>query len=291
MSASILFAIGLPGCSVAGFTSPAIYAHAPTPAAPVSDGMRMAAPGYGGPSDASRPAPAAVMGLGPLRMTADFVALPSTPLVTPEAILTEHEPKTAAKATRFDLTGGVDFDPFGPNFWALSPELQTVAAQLSASRLTRPYEETRSFGAQFNFEAPASTTGLGFDVGFSPRAGYRREGEFEVRSFGAEFRFGPDINLRGDGAAAKSWYVFAGADGEALMWDAGSRGLGFELGSDLRLYDQVTVGDLQAGVAIQRFGGQFSLSYIRRQVEWFDANGQGVSLTEDFGGVSFALRR
>ena len=58
----------------------------------------------------------------------------------------------------------------------------------------------------------------------------------------------------------------------------------------MSLTDQVTVGDLQAGVSVQRSGGELSLSYIRREVKYSDRN-VSISETEDFAGVSFTMRR
>jgi hypothetical protein len=47
---------------------------------------------------------------------------------------------------------------------------------------------------------------------------------------------------------------------------------------------------MQAGISLQRGGGQLSFSYIRREVEYREQN-MGASETEDFAGVSFTLRR
>jgi len=57
------------------------------------------------------------------------------------------------------------------------------------------------------------------------------------------------------------------------------------------LRDQVTVGDLQAGVSVQRGPGQLSLSYIRREVSYHERGMRGASENEDFAGVSFTLKR
>lgn len=54
--------------------------------------------------------------------------------------------------------------------------------------------------------------------------------------------------------------------------------------------DQVTVGDLQAGLSIQRAGGELSLSYIRREMKFSDRN-RSLSDTEDFAGITFTMRR
>ena len=58
----------------------------------------------------------------------------------------------------------------------------------------------------------------------------------------------------------------------------------------MALRDQVTVGDMQAGVSFTRGDGQLSLSYIRREVEYKERGIRGEE-TEDFAGVSFTLRR
>jgi hypothetical protein len=60
--------------------------------------------------------------------------------------------------------------------------------------------------------------------------------------------------------------------------------------NDMALRDKVTVGDMQAGVSINRAGGQLSLSYIRREVEYRERN-LGASENEDFAGVSFTIKR
>ncbi|MEO1568397.1 MAG: hypothetical protein AAFR94_04155, partial [Pseudomonadota bacterium] len=58
----------------------------------------------------------------------------------------------------------------------------------------------------------------------------------------------------------------------------------------MALRDKVTVGDVQAGVALHRGLGELSLSYIHREIEWSDRNG-GASTNEDFAGISFTMRR
>ena len=88
---------------------------------------------------------------------------------------------------------------------------------------------------------------------------------------------------------ADSWYVFAGTDNEALVWEAGEYGLS-NVTNAMALRDQVTVGDLQAGVSVQRGSGQLSFSYIRREVEYHERN-MGASENEDFAGVSFTIKR
>lgn len=173
--------------------------------------------------------------------------------------------------------------------WSGSDAVQSFQGSLSAARLLQPVVNDRSFTAEFAIGATRAETGLAFDLNVVPSLSYEREGQFATRSVGAEIRLGRDFDQRGTAAVADSWYVFAGTEGEALVWEAGEYGFS-NVTSAMALRDQVTVGDLQAGVSIQRGQGQLSLSYIRREVEWRDRNG-GASTNEDFAGLSFTLKR
>lgn len=167
--------------------------------------------------------------------------------------------------------------------------LQGVSADLAVARLSPAFEVERSFGGEITLSAGADFTGLPLDVGIAPRAAFRKEGAYRSRRFGAEFRLGEGLDERGRDSSARSWYVFAGADGEALCWDVGDKGITAD--DSVRLRDQVTVGDLQAGVSMQTGGGQLSFSYIRREVSYTDASTIAGRETEDFAGLSFTIRR
>lgn len=173
--------------------------------------------------------------------------------------------------------------------WSTSDGVQSFIARRDAARLIQPTEQDKAFAAEFELGASRAQTGLAFDVNFVPSVSYVQEGEFATRSVGAEVRLGRDFDQRGTSAVADSWYIFAGTEGEALVWEAGEYGMNNFTGA-VALRDQVTVGDLQAGVSVQRGPGQLSLSYIRREVEWRDRSG-GASEVEDFAGVSFTIRQ
>lgn len=173
--------------------------------------------------------------------------------------------------------------------WSGSDAVQEFQGSLSAARVLQPVRSDKSFSAEFAFGATREETGLAFDLNLVPSLSYQEEGQFATRSVGAEIRLGRDFDQRGTSAVADSWYVFAGTEGEALVWEAGEYGFS-NVTSAMALRDQVTVGDLQAGVSIQRGQGQLSLSYIRREVEWRDRTG-GASTNEDFAGLSFTLKR
>ena len=173
--------------------------------------------------------------------------------------------------------------------WTGSPALVALAAERSKLRMGAPTQIEKDIAAEVAFAAPSAVTGLKFDVGVAPRIAVRDDGELLSQRVGGEVRIGRDLNILDKNGQPQGWYIFAGADGEALVWDAGKTSFAPNL-NDMSLTDQITVGDMQAGVSIQRAGGELSLSYIRREVKYSDRNGS-FSNTEDFAGVSFTMRR
>ena len=77
--------------------------------------------------------------------------------------------------------------------------------------------------------------------------------------------------------------MFAGADGEAICWDVGDKGASL---SGLALRDQISVGDVQAGVAFQKAGGELSIGYVHREV-----SAENASAKMDFAAISFTMKR
>lgn len=159
-------------------------------------------------------------------------------------------------------------------------------ARKSANLIT-PVRSVKEFDASLSLSAGDAQTGFGFDVGLVPRVSVRKDGEFETRRFGGEIRIGQNFDQRGEDVDAKSWYLFAGADGEALVYEPYSER---NWSNSMALRDQVTVGDMQAGVSFTQGGGQLSVSYIRREVSYSERGIRGEEV-EDFAGVSFTLRR
>jgi len=251
-------------------------------AVPISDGLRLATDGaFADDIQIAAPirATSQTLFLGPERTgptLATTVTLLNEEIITGPWVSDAYSVKDA-KA----VLSGVE--------WSGNEAFQTFQGSLNAARLLQPVVADRSFNAEFAFGATREETGLAFDLNLVPSVSYEEEGEFETRRVGAEIRLGRDFDQRGTSAVADSWYVFAGTEGEALVWEAGEYGLS-NMGGAMALRDQVTVGDLQAGVSIQRGYGQLSLSYIRREVEWRDRS-VGASTNEDFAGVSFTLKR
>lgn len=187
-----------------------------------------------------------------------------------------------------DIGLGLDSTNFLTSRRLYSSEILTdVAADRIVASLSPVPREQRQLTAEIAFNALSDQTGLGFDVGIAPRVAITRDGPFASRRFGGEVRIGQNFDKRGEDPSS-GWYLFAGADGEALVWEPGNEGT--SAAGNMALRDKVTVGDIQAGVSIQRGPGQISFSYIRREVEYRERN-LGASENEDFAGVSFTIKR
>lgn len=187
-----------------------------------------------------------------------------------------------------NLGFGIDSTNFLNSRRLYSSEIMTdIAADRIVASLSPVPREQRRLTAQIAFNALSDQTGLGFDVGIAPRVAITRDGPFASRRFGGEVRIGQNFDKRGEDPNS-AWYLFAGADGEALVWEPGDERT--VAASNMALRDKVTVGDIQAGVSIQRGPGQISVSYIRREVEYRERN-LGASENEDFAGVSFTIKR
>lgn len=272
------------GCVSSGAAD---YAYS-EPASEPSQGMTLAMPGSFGSGALNTPTGAALNGAD---LSVPPAAASGILLSAPNGDVTVIA--TAPAPSPFGLTGsGLTGLPqtdlsFG---WNASPALVSVAADLATARYGQPDPEYRDVSFGLSLAATSLQTGLAFDVGLAPRVAMRKSGDVKVRSVGGEVRFGKGLDLLESGAAPEGWYVFVGADGEALVWDTDMARLGMNTLTDMQITDQLTVGDLQAGISIQRAGGELSFSYIRREMEFSDRN-RSLSDTEDFAGISFTMRR
>lgn len=191
--------------------------------------------------------------------------------------------------TGLPLRVGNDFSPGN----GISGPL--TAARFEALDLATPMPIRSIAGdrwsAEVSFSASAESTGLGFDLSFTPRAQLERNrAGNNVARTGAEVRVGPslvDRDLRGKKSTAPSWYFFVGADNEALVWNVAD-GAAMN-GASLR--DQATVGDLQVGLAwTTGQGAQMSLGLVERELKFNDIGGnQDIDMKERFAAFSYTL--
>lgn len=187
------------------------------------------------------------------------------------------------------LRVGADFSPNNLS----SPQ---AAARFEALDLATPMPvrgmKGDRFGGEVSFAASGESTGLGLDLSFTPRAQIERNrAGTNVARTGAEFRVGTNLvdrDMRGTKTAAPSWYLFVGADNEALVWNVADQTA--VDGATLR--DQATVGDLQVGVAWSTGeGSQFSFGLVERKLRYNDIAGDSdVKMREQFAAASYTLK-
>ncbi len=275
-----------------GCVSPGALAYS-EPAAEPSAGMTLAMPGsFGnGAINTSEPGSPAGMVLSDVRIPVVPVRSPGLRLTAPEAGVSVFATTPAPSPLSLMSSGmnGVSqvSDDFG---WSASPALASVAAEVALSNYGQPNTDYNDVSFGVSIAATSVQTGLAFDVGLAPRFAVSEGGDLTGQRLGGEVRFGQGLDVLDSAGRPQGWYVFVGAEGEALVWDADIQRLGADSLSDMQMTDQLTVGDLQAGFSIQRAGGELSLSYIRREVAFSDRN-KSLSDTEDFAGITFTMRR
>ena len=123
----------------------------------------------------------------------------------------------------------------------------------------------------------------GIDLVLRPRASFRFDDDSSSALVGAVVEIGEDLR-QGSDIKTNTWYLFAGADAEALTYSPESlRALS---SGNFHLQDRIIVGDAQAGLGYRIGDADVSLSYLRRQ-----ANAEGLSYNEDAAALSFTWKR
>ncbi len=123
----------------------------------------------------------------------------------------------------------------------------------------------------------------GIDLVLRPRANFRFNDDSSSALVGAVVEIGENLR-RGSDLRSKTWYLFAGADAEALTFSPD--GLTKLNSGQFHLQDRIIVGDAQAGLGYRIGDADLSLSYMRRE-----ANAEGISYNEDAAALSFTWKR
>ena len=148
----------------------------------------------------------------------------------------------------------------------------------------RPDRRAMAVRYEARFDAPGGFDGL--DIGVAPRAGVSMSDTGAAAEAGATVRLGRYLGDY-DGAERPAWWVFAGADRQALMFDPGE---GFRLRQAFAMEPYAIVGDAQAGVAM-RFGpADLSVAYVHRETE-FSMPNDSWETSEGFAAFTLSLRR
>lgn len=129
-----------------------------------------------------------------------------------------------------------------------------------------------------------------FDIQLMPRASVSFTDESSSAVVGALVRIGNDLREDSD-LKANTWYMFAGADAEAVTYSPNS--VSRITSGEFHLQDRIIVGDAQAGVGYKIGDADVSLGYFRREVTSFgrELDSNGVTFKEDAAALSFTWRR
>ena len=123
----------------------------------------------------------------------------------------------------------------------------------------------------------------GLDLSLTPRASMRVNDSESSTLVGAVVEIGKNLR-EGSEFESNTWYVFAGADAEALTYAPNS--IDRLTSGQFNLQDRIIVGDAQAGVGYRLGDADVSLSYMRRE-----ATAQDFSYSEDAAALSFTWKR
>ena len=128
---------------------------------------------------------------------------------------------------------------------------------------------------------------LRLDLTLTPHGSVGAVAGGELTSGGAELRL--SASSKGDQPEDGSWFLFAGAKGQAVSWDMGSSG--FDLGDFVQLKQRETVGDFQMGVGYQMGGAQVSFGVMRQSYKVSTSYRRSYTDRQDVAGLSVAWRR
>lgn len=164
--------------------------------------------------------------------------------------------------------------------WAVGASLGEATADQLA---------TMSFNSTGRWQSN-STLGR-FDVAVTPRAnvGFDNATGSSGVSGGALVRLGDSLVSSGPVDQTWAWFLFVGADAQALTWRPSSSDLIVDGGIALR--DMVILGDLQAGMAWHYGMADIALAYVYREysaVAEYGAETIKMREQEDFVGLSIS---
>ncbi len=126
----------------------------------------------------------------------------------------------------------------------------------------------------------------GLDVGLAPRAGVSIGQNGPAAEAGATVRLGQYLD-EGFGEDRPAWWLFAGADQQAVMYDPGA---GFNMRNAFAMGPYATVGDAQVGIAARFGGADISFAYIQRETRYALPT-ESWETSEGFAAFSLTLRR
>jgi hypothetical protein len=165
------------------------------------------------------------------------------------------------------ITGGASnarlslamFDADNPSMaiLAFSPDYAESLA------FTAPADRNRESHMALRYESVFdSYGGNGLNIGFAPHAGIALGQTGAAAEAGLTARFGQYLRTS---QSDPSWWFFAGADQQAVMYDPGE---GFDVREAFAMQPYAIVGDAQAGLAVRLGPTDLSLAYIHRETRY-----------------------
>lgn len=148
-----------------------------------------------------------------------------------------------------------------------------------------PGARRRSVSVRYSGDIDARGRDGGLDVGISPRAGLGLGRDGTAVGAGATIRVGD--YLGDDFHRRPKWWIFAGADREALLYNPSE---GFDFSNGMAYEDVAMVGDAQAGIAMRMGPADFSVAYVQRETT-YSLPHQSWDQREDFAAFSLTMRR
>lgn len=131
------------------------------------------------------------------------------------------------------------------------------------------------------------------DVGLARRQVSAQNSNKFSEGGGTEVRLGQNLSrlapeFKNPDAGRTAWYLFAATDGRALTWMP-SADLS-DPNRNLRVQDRAEIGDVQAGVTMQKNGIQASLAVVQRTVKT-RVGPYKTSRDESFAGLTLTWKR
>lgn len=159
-----------------------------------------------------------------------------------------------------------------------------VAAPSSDVRFSPlPSDVTYAFRANLAQSFQQEQSGLLLE----PRLTKYSSSDAAIQGYSAEIRIG-NVRFERSDSKPSGWYVFAATDGEALSMNTKSI-TGSRDSMTVTLVDQITVGDLQAGISTYVADGtQLTFSYIETEASFSASGGMSNSKKESFAGISLS---
>jgi len=202
----------------------------------------------------------------------------------------------------------IDLEQFNLSpYFSLSPTLDTALVPLppqilGGSDITADFSAVNCLSGQELCGPRFDSAGLdiskaintdkpgGIDLQLIPRAAINFSDQHSSALVGAVVKIGEDLREL-DPNDNTRWYVFAGADAEAVTFS--TKGQSRLTASQFNLQDRIIVGDAQAGFGYKIGDADIALTYIRRDVNSFglEPGDDAVSYREDAAALSLTWRR